>query len=104
VYTTVKLDKARNILLGFQALRLFKKMTGRSLAKMDFENEDMEDYVPTIFYCGLMHEDKDLTLESTIELIDKNIGIKGALELLPSIIEDAFGKQEDIKNGARAAK
>jgi hypothetical protein len=104
MYTAVKLEKTRNILLGFQALRLFKKMTGKSLSKLDYEQEDMEDYIPAIFYCGLVHEDKELTLETTIELIDKNLGIKGALELLPAIIEDAFGKGEDIKKAVRAAK
>lgn len=98
LYTPVKLDKMRNILLGFQALRLFKKITGKSLAKMDFEEEDMEDYIPVIFYCGLLHEDKELTLDSTTELIDKNIGIKGALDLLPEIIQDAFGEEGDKEN------
>lgn len=99
-YTPVELDKMRNILLGFQALRLFKKITGKSLAKMDMEDEDFEDFVPAIFYCGLAHEDKDLTLEKTIDLIDKHIGIQGALKKLPEIIEDAFGKGPDIKNAA----
>jgi hypothetical protein len=104
MYTPVKLDKTRNILVGFQALQLFKKITGKSLAKLDYENEDMEDYIPVLFYSGLVHEDKELTLEETTELIDKHLGIKGALELLPGILEETFGKEEDAKNAQRAAK
>lgn len=104
MYIPVQLDKARNILVGFQALQLFKKITGKSLAKLDYENEDMEDYIPVLFYSGLVHEDKELTLEKTTELIDKHLGIKGALELLPKILEETFGKEEDSKNAQRAAK
>ncbi len=104
MYTPVTLDKNRNILLGFEGLQLFKKMTGKSLAKFDYENEDIEDYIPVIFYCGLMHEDKGLTLEQVTQLLDKHLGIKKALEMFAQIMEDTFGKQDDSKNGQRAAK
>lgn len=104
MYIPVELDKTRNILVGFQALQLFKKITGKSLAKLDYEKEDMEDYIPVLFYSGLVHEDKELTLEETTELIDKHIGIKGAIELLPEILEETFGKEEDTKNAQRAVK
>lgn len=104
MYTPIQLDKSRNLMLGFQGLQLFKKITGKSLAKLDYENEDFEDYIPAMFYCGLVHEDKELTLEETIRLIDKHLGIQGALELLPNILEETFGKQDDVKNAPRAAK
>ena len=47
--------------------------------------------MPVIFYAGLKHEDEKLTLEKTIELIDNHLGVKGAIELIPKIISDAFG-------------
>ncbi|MCE5226706.1 MAG: hypothetical protein LLG05_12720 [Porphyromonadaceae bacterium] len=103
-YFPIELDKARNLLLGFEALQLFKKMTGKSLAKLDYENEDFEDFIPTMIYCGLVHEDKELTLEETTRLIDKYLGIKGAIEMLPSILAETFGKQEIEKNVQRAAE
>ena len=90
--------------MGFKGMQIFKKITGTSLAKLDYENTDIEDYIPALFYCGLVHEDKELTLEKTTELIDKHLGIKGAIELLPTIIEETFGKEEDIKNTVRAVK
>ena len=34
IYTPVKLDKSRNVVLGFQALQEFKKITGKSLTKI----------------------------------------------------------------------
>lgn len=104
MYTPVTLDKNRNILLGFEGMQLFKKITGKSISKLNYEKEDIEDYVPVIFYCGLIHEDKEISLEQTTKLIDKHLGIKGAMELLPQIMEDTFGKQDNAKNAQRAAK
>ena len=103
MFTPVKLDKTRNVMLGFQALRLFKKVTGKSLMKVDFQNEDVEDLIPTIFYVGMVHEDKELTLEKTIELIDEHLGIKGAMEILPKILEE-LAPEESIKNAPGAVK
>lgn len=96
IFTTVKLDKARNIVLGFKAMQEFKNITGKSLTKIDFESEDLEveEIVPVIFYAGLKHEDNSLTLEKTTELLDEHLGIKGAIELIPQIMQDAFGVQE----------
>lgn len=89
--------------MGFEGMQMFKKITGKSLSKIDIENEDIEDFVPVMFYSGLVHEDKELTLEKTTKLIDEHLGIKGALELVPIIFEETFGKAEDIKNAQRAA-
>ena len=77
-FTTVKLDKARNIVLGFKAMQEFKNITGKSLTKINFEDEK-------------------LTLEKTIELIDNHLGVKGAIELIPKIISDAFGAVDSEK-------
>lgn len=100
-YIPVKLDKTRNILIGFGALKIFKKITGKSLAKYDFDNEDFEDFIPALFYAGLVHEDKELTLDKTIELIDKHLGVKAALEMLQPILEETFGAEDvtNAKNG-----
>ena len=92
-FTTVKLDKVRNIVLGFKAMQEFKNITGKSRTKLNFEDENLEveEIVPVIYYAGLKHEDKDLTIEKTIDLIDTHLGIKGAIELIPQIFTDAFG-------------
>ncbi len=103
-YIPIKLDKTRNFLMGFKGMQIFKKITGKSLAKLDYESADIEDYIPALFYSGLAHEDENLTLEKTTQLIDEHLGIKGALDLLPQIIGETFGEEEDIKNVQRAAK
>lgn len=104
MFIPVQLDKTRNLMIGFGGMQLFKKITGKSLAKLDYENTDIEDYIPLLFHCGFVHEDKELTLEQTTMLIDKHLGIKKALEMLPEILEETFGTADDIKNVPRAAK
>lgn len=95
IFTPVKLDKMRNVVIGFKALQEFKKITGQSLEKIDFESEevDMFEIIPIMFYVGLKHEDKELTLEKTIELLDEHLGISEAVKLIPTIMKDAFGKE-----------
>jgi hypothetical protein len=100
-YIPIQLDKTRNLLMGFGALQMFKRITGKSLAKIDYEKDDFEDYIPVIFYAGLVHEDKELTLEKTIELIDKYLGIKKALEMIEPILAETFGTN-DVTNSKNA--
>lgn len=90
--------------MGFRGLQIFKKITGKSLAKLDYENEDMEDYIPALFFAGLAHEDNELTLETITDLIDKHLGIAGALEKIPELMEATFGLGEKVKNAQRAVK
>lgn len=99
ICTPVKLDKMRNVVLGFGAMKEFKRITGKSLTKINFEADDFEaeEIIPIIFYVGLKHEDKELTLESTTDLLDINLGIKGAANLIPQIIKDAFGEATEKK-------
>lgn len=103
-YIPVKLDKTRNMLFGFGALRMFKSIHGKSLMKVNFEEEDIEDIMPLMIYVGLKHEDEELTLEKTVDLIDKHLGIKGMLELIPKIMKELGMKEEEkSKNVKKAA-
>ena len=103
-YIPVKLDKTRNLLFGFGALQMFKSIHGKSLMKIDFEDEDLEDVIPLMIYVGLKHEDEDLTLEKTIELIDKHLGLKGTTELIPKIMAELrLSEGSESKNDQKAA-
>lgn len=104
-YIPIKLDKTRNLLFGFGALQLFKSMHGKSLLKVDFDKEDIEDILPLLIYVGLKHEDKELTLEETTKLIDKHLGLKGMMELMPKIMEELnLEVTDDGKNPQAAGK
>lgn len=97
--TPVQLDKARNMCLGFGAMRTFKAMTGKSLTKVDFENDDAEDLIPTIIYCGLKHEDPELTVDKTVELIDTHLGFTKSMQLINQAFKDSGLSVDESKNG-----
>lgn len=96
--TPVTLDKERNICFGFGAMRMFKSMTGKSLTKIDFEKEDVEDLIPTIIYCGLRAEDPDLTVEKTVELLDTYLDFNKTMELLSKAFKNS-GLSVEEKQG-----
>ena len=89
MFTIVKLDRERKAFVGYAAMKVFKATYGKSLFKVDFNKEDEDDIVPAFFYAALKNDDKDLTLERTIELIDQYLGIKGSGELLKKIMKDS---------------
>lgn len=103
-YIPVKLDKTRNLLFGFGALQMFKSIHGKSLMKIDFANDELEEIIPLMFYVGLKHEDNDLTLEKTIELIDLHLGVQGVMEIIPKIMQQLRPKESiNPKNDQKAA-
>lgn len=104
-FIPVKLDKMRNLQFGFGALQMFKAINGKSLMKIDFEEEDIEDVMPLMIYVGLKHEDHDLTLEKTVELIDTHLGFAGLMELMPKIMAELnVGGNNKGKNSQAAGK
>lgn len=66
---TVKLDKARTLKFRRKELKLLEKTFGKKLSKIDFEDLGVEELTQMI-HLGLTHEDPDLTLEQTEELVD----------------------------------
>jgi len=96
----VKLDKNRNMNLDFKTLRRYKQNTGKSLMNIDLEQEDLEDYVPDAFYAALSIEDKEITLERTIDLIDEHLGIKKSIGILQELMQESTieAPEESEKN------
>ena len=101
MYIPIKLDKERKLLLGFEALQLFKKVYGKSLMRINFEDEDLEDLIPAIIYCGLKWEDEELTIGQTTRLIDQHIGLKKVMsEVMPDIMRE-LGFEDDSDDGEK---
>lgn len=92
MYTPVKLDKVRNFRYNMRALTLIEKAFKKNIASVNFENLTIEETM-TIVWAGLVHEDKDLTVEGLIDLIDDN-GIKLAeiVGAMTDAISEAFGE------------
>lgn len=83
----IKLDKERNFKFGMKAISLIEKKLGVPIGKIDMENMTMED-AATMMWAGLVHEDKDLTPDKVMDLIDDY-----------SDMETAFNAMSDALNG-----
>lgn len=97
-----KLDKVRNLRYGMMALSLFEETTGKEMTSMDFNRVSIKD-LGTIIWAGLYHEDKDLTPETVMELIDEHSDIEEASEAMEKALDGAFGgknKKAAANNGA----
>lgn len=100
-FVEYKLDKTRNIKLGMVALSKIKQKLGKSINKIDLEN-DMDFYeVAVILWAGLVHEDKELTPELLMELIDEHSDIQSALEKMGEAMTEAFGSPKATRTGKK---
>lgn len=95
-----KLDKVRNLRYGMVALSLFEDTTGKEMLSLDFNKVSIKD-LGVLIWVGLYHEDKDLTPEKVMELIDEYSTIEEAAELMGKAIAEAFSKNKKavVKSG-----
>lgn len=76
----IKLDKVRNIKFTLNSLIKFEKITGINITQIGERSQDME-IILALIYVGIMHEDKDITMEQVGDLVtlDKLADINKAL-------------------------
>lgn len=99
-YYPIELDKMRNFRYGMKALHLIEKKLGKPVAKIDMENLTMED-AAVIIWAGLQHEDKDLTPEKVMDLVDEYSSLPAVMQAMGEAFAAAFGAdapEEDAKN------
>jgi hypothetical protein len=96
-YTPVELDKVRNFRYGMKAISIIEKKFKKPIAKVDFDNLTMED-TATIIWAGLVHEDKNLTVEKVMDLIDEKGNLQEVMKAMSEAMSAAFGGEEEGKN------
>lgn len=94
MYTTIVLDKSRNMRLGMKAISLVEKKLKKPMTKLDMDNLTMED-MATIIWAGLFHEDKSLTVDKVMDLIDEHSNIRVVMQAVGEAISQAFGNSEE---------
>lgn len=73
----INLDRPREFRFGFKALKMVKALTEKSLITLMKEAQESdnpfmdEEIFEKVVYCGLMSQNKDVTLEKMEDLIDK---------------------------------
>lgn len=96
-YTPVELDKVRNFRYGMKAISIIEKKFKKPIAKVDFDNLTMED-TATIIWAGLVHEDKSLTPDKVMDLIDEKGNLQQVMQVMSEAMSAAFGGKEEGKN------
>jgi len=95
MFYPIQLDKMRNFRYGMKAISLIEKKLGKPIGKVDMENLTMED-AAVMIWAGLVHEDKDLTPEKVMDLVDEYSDVQTVLETMGKAFQGAFnqGKAE----------
>lgn len=98
-YTPINLDKMRNFRYGMKAISIVEKKFKKPISKIDFDNLTMED-TATIIWAGLVHEDKQLTQDKVMDIVDEKGDIQEVMEAMSEAINSAFGggSKGDEKN------
>lgn len=69
------LDKERTLKFGVRSFIAMEKAVGMPLAKFDYEQTEI---VYVMLYGGLVHEDKSLTVDKIIDIVEEMIEKKMA--------------------------
>ncbi len=97
MYTPIELDKVRNFRYGMRALSLVERKFGRNISKIDFKNLTIKE-IMTLLWAGLMHEDRDLTPESLMDILDdNNVKLDTVIKTMGKALQDAFGEGEETE-------
>jgi hypothetical protein len=97
MFYSIKLDKIRNLKYGMKAISLIEKKFKKPIAKIDMENLTMED-TSIMIWAGLQHEDRELTPEKVMDLIDEYSTITTAIQEMGEAFQGAFGEVTEEKN------
>ncbi len=98
-YVPVMLDKSRNLRYGMSALSKIEDALNVPVAKIDYENMMMKD-LAVMAWAGLVHEDKDLTPEKVMDLIDDHSDLQTISETIGKALSISFGKNNQGQHPA----
>ncbi|SHF16270.1 hypothetical protein [Caloramator proteoclasticus] len=90
MFVPVQLDKMRNLRYGMKAISLIEKKFGKSISKIDMDDMTMEE-IATFIWAGLVHEDKELTPDKVMEIVDNFSTVQAVMEKVSEAMNLAFG-------------
>lgn len=95
-YTPIELDKTRNLRYGMKAISLVEKKFKKPIAQVDMDGLTMEDSA-VLIWAGLVHEDKNLTPDKIMDLVDEHSTLPKVMELAGVALQEAFGQAEETE-------
>jgi len=96
-YYPIQLDKTRNFKYGMRAIDLIEKKYGKPIMEIDGISDGkitMDDYA-TLMWAGLVHEDKELTPERVMDLVDEYSNIREVSKVMWKALNDVFRADEE---------
>lgn len=91
MYTPIVMDKVRNLRFGMRAVDFIEKKFNKPIAQVDFDNMTMEE-IATVILAGLIHEDKELTEEKVMDIIDEKGNLAEVLKTMGEAMQQLGGK------------
>lgn len=102
MFHPVQLDKMRNLKYGMKALSMAEELMGKPIMTLDLNQITIKDIV-TLIWCGLVHEDKDLTVDKVMDLIDEYSDIQSVSVIIGKALSEAFAGKNP-KNAQKVAR
>lgn len=98
-YYPIKLDKMRNLRFNMRAIDRIEKKCGKPLMKIEGITDGMltMDETATIIWAGLAHEDKELTPDKIMDLIDEHSTLGEVTKEMWTALNEVFKSDEDEK-------
>ena len=97
MYTPIEVDKARNFNYGRKAISLVEKKFKKPISKVDMNNLTMEE-MATIIWAGLVHEDKNLTSDRVMDIVDNSkLTVTEVFETAGEALNKAFNGDADVE-------
>lgn len=98
-YVPIQLDKVRQIRLAYKAQKIVENITGKAFSDILCESPTTAE-MGIMLYAGIVHEDKELTLEKVEDMIDEHLNSKTLMEAITEAIDIAFEtKKNESKQG-----
>lgn len=92
-YYSLELDKTRNLRYGMKALSLIEQKLNKPIMNMDFDSLSVTD-IAVIIWAGLVHEDKELTVDRVMDLVDEHSTIPEVSMAVMKAFQSSFGTGE----------
>lgn len=99
-YYPITLDKGRMLHYGMRAISLIEKKLGKPIAQINFEEDMTTEDAVVLIWAGLVHEDKDLTVDGVLDLLDNPNDFERAMLAAGEALQDAFAANAGTEKNA----
>jgi hypothetical protein len=106
-YVDIQLDKARRLCFDFNAICELEDVMGKPVTQLQENNVGFKE-IRALLWAGLLHEDRDLTIEEAGALIDEAESVQYVTEKVVEAFTLGLGLREGdekgkTRKGARAS-